>query len=229
MRTGKHVAVAGALALLASVAPAEASPRTLVGYARCTEVSAVPLAATLQTAVAVVTFACGHAEVNGRPAGPAAVSEVVAMQRDGSFALLRTATDNDSVQRALARAGLPAVLAREISLTPDPSLTATRLAVRVVLADSTLRIGTVGAPVTGTRTTLTDGEGLQYWYAGARGIVTNTYTNTLSGAEQGPGAGATVVDASDDEQLAGWLGAPRVAAGAFVIKGDWTAEIARER
>lgn len=229
MRARNHVVLAGALTLVASVAPAHAASRTLLAYAGCIEVTAVPPAGTLRTAVAIVTFACDRADVNGRPVGSAAVSEVVAMQPDGSFTLLRTATDNSAVQRALAGAGLPAVLAHEITLTPDPVLTAAELGVRVVLEDSTLRIDAIGGPVTGTGTTATDGKGLQYWYDSPRGIVTNTYTNTLSGAAHGPGAGGTIVDATDDAQLAAWLGAQRVAAGAFVIKGNWTAEIARRR
>jgi hypothetical protein len=223
----RTTALAGLMLVAVSHAPASATTRVDLSYRGCTEVTAVVPAAGLQTAIAVVSFACRSAALGGRELGPTAVSEIVAVHDDGSFVLLRTATDDPSLTHALARAGLPAVVA-DIQVATGPTLPAGAESVTVTGRGWSYGV-TAGAAraTTGGRSEL-NGDGLTHHYDGRRGRITTTYRNTLSGPEGAAGGGAGVVDGARDRELAGWLGAATGAGSVLAISGSWTATVERQ-
>ncbi|HEX2031930.1 MAG TPA: hypothetical protein VHL78_11100 [Actinomycetota bacterium] len=172
------------------------------------------------TALIIVVYQCEQGKVGNSIVGPFAVSEIGAVTPT-AIVLLRQVSSSPELVTALRRLGVPAYhgkITLDVVEAPAGLATAT-----VETGAGRFSVTAAAAPdPPGTPSSFFNGPGASYRTSGRKGTVMVSYQNRFDGSDEGPGAAAGTVDATNDPALTRWMGTSRSAGPGVYIRGYWT-------
>lgn len=222
------LAISLSTALVLSAVPADAAVRVRWEATRCDEVTlaapANPTGAGLPpgtAALTIVVYRCDRGVVGDSIVSPFVVSEIGAVT-PGGIVLLRQVSNSVDLFKGLRRLGVPSFYSSgaHLDIVEDPAGTA-EATIPIGQRRYTLTAAAVPDPA-GTPSSFLNGPGATYRSSGRKGDVTVSYDNRFDDARDGPGAAAGTVDASEDPELAAWLGSSLSGGAGIYVRGSWT-------
>lgn len=173
------------------------------------------------TALTVLVYRCDRATIGEKVVAPLVVSEIGAVTPAG-IVLLREVSNSVELFKGLRRLGVPAFYSPTANLDVlDGPAGIAEATIRFASRAYSVSAAAIPDPA-GTPSSPLNGPGATYRSSGKKGDVTVSYENRFNDPRDGPGAAVGAVDASEDAQLAAWLGFETSAGPGIYVRGDWT-------